>query len=363
MKKIWIILLLPFFLTGCFDYQELNNRAVISGVAIDYQDKLFMVDLEILNNKKSTGQEESNDKTYYISGSGSTLDAAFQDCHIKISKEPYYAHLKVLIMSEEVARGQLTHVMDYMLRDATIRNIFLPVVAKDVDAKEILESTTVENPVVATSIQSMLENNKANDSVSIIKDFENFVNDIIDPYRDGYINTITKENDTLSISGIAAFKDDALAFFLDTDEAISFNTLNNDSTNFYLHLPCENNKEEYLTINLYQNNGTSLEFQDEQIVVKSELNATIVEDSCQYDFRESDVYQKLGEQFEPLVEEKFTKVINTLKEKQTDLLGINYQYYKKYRTSLDDWYNKKFAFDIHVNINKNGLIFEVNQND
>ena len=60
MKKIWIILLLPFFLTGCFDYQELNNRAVISGVAIDYQDKLFMVDLEILNNKKSTGQEESN---------------------------------------------------------------------------------------------------------------------------------------------------------------------------------------------------------------------------------------------------------------------------------------------------------------
>ena len=38
MKKIWIILILPFFLTGCYDYQELNNRAVIAGIAIDYKE-------------------------------------------------------------------------------------------------------------------------------------------------------------------------------------------------------------------------------------------------------------------------------------------------------------------------------------
>ena len=52
MKKIFFLLLIPFFLTGCYDYQELNNRAVIAGIAIDYKEDEFWVDLEILNNKK-----------------------------------------------------------------------------------------------------------------------------------------------------------------------------------------------------------------------------------------------------------------------------------------------------------------------
>ena len=37
MRKLLLLLLvLPFLATGCFDYQELNNRAVIAGIAIDY---------------------------------------------------------------------------------------------------------------------------------------------------------------------------------------------------------------------------------------------------------------------------------------------------------------------------------------
>ena len=73
MKKILCLLIIPLFLTGCYDYQELNNRAVIAGIAIDYKEEEFFVDLEILNNKKGNGQEEESDKTYYVEGYGSTL--------------------------------------------------------------------------------------------------------------------------------------------------------------------------------------------------------------------------------------------------------------------------------------------------
>ena len=363
MKKLLILLIIPFFLTGCFDYQELNNRAVIAGVAIDYQEDAFLVDLEILNNKKSSSQEEESDKTYYVSGTGSTLDEAFQTAHSRLSKDPYYSHLKVLILGTELAEEKLADVLDYMIRDATIRNIFLPVIAKGVSAKEVLESTTKENPVVSTSIQSMIENNKTNDSISILRDFETFVNDIIDPYRDGYINTVSKEEDTIYLSGVAAFHEKQLSFFLGVDDAIVFNTLNNDSTNYYVNLACENDKEEYLTIKLYQNEGTNFEFQKNTITVKSKLNASIIEDGCGYDFRDADIYPSLEEKFQPIIEEEFTQVINDLKSHQTDILGINSLYYKKYRTPLDSWYQQNFLYDIEVTINKNGLIFEVNQND
>ena len=127
MKKLLLLLIIPLFLTGCYDYQELNNRAIIAGVAIDYEEDAFHIDLEILNNKKSSNQEEESSKTYYVKGSGPTLDKAFQDCHSRLSKEPYYSHLKILILGEEVAKEKLSEVLDYMIRDATIRNIFLPV--------------------------------------------------------------------------------------------------------------------------------------------------------------------------------------------------------------------------------------------
>ena len=41
MKKLWVIIFLTFFLTGCFDYQELNTRAIISGIAIDYENEEY----------------------------------------------------------------------------------------------------------------------------------------------------------------------------------------------------------------------------------------------------------------------------------------------------------------------------------
>ena len=164
MKKLLLLLIIPLFLTGCYDYQELNNRAIIAGVAIDYEEDAFHIDLEILNNKKSSNQEEESSKTYYVKGSGPTLDKAFQDCHSRLSKEPYYSHLKILILGEEVAKEKLSEVLDYMIRDAAIRNIFLPVLAKGSKASEILETTTTENPIVSTSIQSMIENNKTNDT-------------------------------------------------------------------------------------------------------------------------------------------------------------------------------------------------------
>lgn len=363
MKKLLILLIIPLFLTGCFDYQELNNRAIIAGVAIDYQENSFEVDLEILNNKKNNSQENESDKTYYVSGIGTTLDEAFQTAHSKLSKDPYYSHLKLLILGTELAEEKLEDVLDYMIRDAAIRNIFFPIVAKGTSAKEILESTTKENSVVSTSIQSMIENNKTTDSISVIKDFATFVNDIIDPYSDGYINTVSKKENTIYLSGVAAFREKKLAFFLGVDDAIVFNTLNNDSTNYYVNLACENKKEKYFTIKLYQNKGTNFEFQKNTIVVKSQLYASIIEDGCGYDFRDSNIYPNLEEKFQPIIEEEFTRVINDLKSNQTDILGINSLYYKKYKTPLDSWYQQNFLYDIKVTINKNGLIFEVNQND
>ena len=59
MKKLIVLGLLLVFFTGCYDYVEINEMAIVYGVAIDLKDEEYHVTFEILNkkNKNDMGQE------------------------------------------------------------------------------------------------------------------------------------------------------------------------------------------------------------------------------------------------------------------------------------------------------------------
>ena len=56
MKKFILLLLIPLFLGGCYDYNGLNDLAIISGIAIDYEDDEFKVTFEVISTKKKEKQ-------------------------------------------------------------------------------------------------------------------------------------------------------------------------------------------------------------------------------------------------------------------------------------------------------------------
>lgn len=360
MKKI-ILLICCLFLTGCYDYQELNNRAIISGAAIDYQNQNFNVTLEVLNNKKSSGssKEDTSDKTYYIEGTGKSISEAFLDCNSKISKDPYYAHLKVLVIGEEVAKEKMEQIFDYFIREPSIRNIFLPVVASGNSAKDIIMTTSKENPVASQAIQTMIENNKTANSVNVQKDYEKFLDEILDKYIDSYLNTVTKNENNIYINGIASFKDNHYAFSFNEKEATTFNAMANNSKNYYINILDE---DENLTINVYDSK-TSIEFKDNKITINGDLKATVIEDNKNYALRNPESYEKLNEIFTKEIQKQYSNIIEKLKNTQTDMLGIKKIYYQKTRENLNDWYSYPIETKINLNINKNGNVFEVTNNE
>ena len=72
MKKIIILIISIFCLTGCANYHELNELGIVSSILIDYKDNLFYTTVEII--------DEENFKTY--TGTGSTLTNAFNNALI-----------------------------------------------------------------------------------------------------------------------------------------------------------------------------------------------------------------------------------------------------------------------------------------
>ena len=59
MKKILIIYVLLFYLTGCWNYRELNDYAIVTGMAIDYADNKYEVSLLFSSSKKTDKDQDS----------------------------------------------------------------------------------------------------------------------------------------------------------------------------------------------------------------------------------------------------------------------------------------------------------------
>ena len=155
MKKILLILTIIFFVTGCYDNIELDDLAIVSGVGIDYKDNNFHLTYEILSDVKT--EENTALLSYTVKGSGKTISEAFINTNYKVSKKAYFAHLKVLVLSEEVINGHFDKITDYILRDTNLRSDFKVLVANNTTPDEILKSNDKNHPVISEVITSSLK--------------------------------------------------------------------------------------------------------------------------------------------------------------------------------------------------------------
>ena len=106
MKKFILLLLIPLFLGGCYDYNGLNDLAIISGIAIDYEDDEFKVTFEVISTKKE-GETSGSSNTYYVTSSGDNIVYAFTNAANKMDKVPYFEHVEMVVFSKNVAQEYL----------------------------------------------------------------------------------------------------------------------------------------------------------------------------------------------------------------------------------------------------------------
>ena len=79
MKKIFILFIL--LLSGCSDYKELNNLAIVNTIGIDKKDNNYKLCIEVLNTDKENGKN----KIYY--STGKTINEAINKVNNKSPKK------------------------------------------------------------------------------------------------------------------------------------------------------------------------------------------------------------------------------------------------------------------------------------
>ena len=85
MKKL-ILIFIILLLTGCMNYNELNNLAIITTIGIDKDNDNYNVSFLV------STDTESN---IVVKGNGKNISLSFDDAIKKLSKNAYFGHLKL----------------------------------------------------------------------------------------------------------------------------------------------------------------------------------------------------------------------------------------------------------------------------
>ena len=354
MKKIIILVSIIFLATGCYDNIELNNLAIISGMGIDYYDNAYHLTYEILNDTKT--DENTTMLSYTLGGEGKNISEAFVDTNYKVGKKPYFAHLRLIILSESVINNHLEDICDYLIRDTNIRDEFFLLIAKDTSPKEILENNSKNNPVVSDLILNLLNNEDYNNNLAIKEPFQETLAKFISEDSDAVLSSLTLKNNTLSLDNFYIFKGFKKQNTLSQKNSSLYNLLSKDVYSLIFN---KKFKEGNVAINIAHSN-TDIKVTDSKITLNLKLDGKIIDNSANFNLKNQKSYQTLNQEFSKIIQNDVLEFIKILQKNDSDILAFQDIYYKKYRKKNKNlWQVADIEVIVDLKINTKGFIFEV----
>lgn len=222
MKKLWLLLIMiPFFITGCSSYTELNDLGIVSLLGIDYQNNKYQVYVTIIEGKQDDGMLEK-EQTYFHA-EANTLEESFQKITLQSDKKVYLSHVDCLLITENLIHYQLKDTLFNFLNNNEARNNF-----NIVFVKENL-SLFFKQQVTAEEINKLIEINQNQSGTITEMDFESFLKNLLID-SNSMIPTISYRDDHLEVEGFTLIKDFQVFDSLTSEESFIVNLLSNKVT-------------------------------------------------------------------------------------------------------------------------------------
>ena len=362
-KKI-IIILSIFLLTGCYDYQELNDIALLTATEINKIDNEYFINAQVINpQSKDTVNVQAPFIIY--EGKGKTIQEAYRQIKLQSSRFLYPNHLQLLIINENLAKEDISQIVDYYLRIPHVRAEFNIIIGK---SENILNITTPIDDISSTSIVDTMEtNNKYLGTTNLIT-FNEFANMNIDKHLEIVLPSIeavnyteksdTKENtektkieSMYKLSNLAVFKNSKLQGYLTEDESITYNVIKEKTPTTLVTYECEKNK--YMTFEMTEIKP-DISTKNKKINIKLKMSGNVNETMCNIDLTKEKNITKLQKELENYLTKEIEKNINNIRKKyNSDIFGFldliyktDYNTYKKIK---DNWYKNEYK-NIKINV-------------
>ncbi|MDF2607990.1 MAG: Ger(x)C family germination protein [Bacillales bacterium] len=143
IKKIIVvclIVLLSNFSSGCYNRRELNELAIVLGMAIDYVDGKYTVSVQVADPSSAstkTGATGASPVIIYRTEAESIFEAVRKMTTVA-PRKMYFAHVRIIVLNENLAKKGIGESLELITRDPEFRSDFHVIIAKGIKAREVL---------------------------------------------------------------------------------------------------------------------------------------------------------------------------------------------------------------------------------
>ncbi|MBQ8681707.1 MAG: Ger(x)C family spore germination protein [Bacilli bacterium] len=374
MKKFILIIPLLCLLTGCYNYRELNDLAIISGVAVSKVEDTYKITAEVVNPKKEQDTSSGKEPDYVIyEGSGSSMQEAFRNIVKESPQKLYGAQMDILIIDEQTAKEGIDDILDFFARDPEIRSEFYVLISKSDKTLKVI--TPLVN-ISSKNIMNSLESTNTYLGTANLITYHQLIDDFLNPHIEIALPSIemigdtnigeTTENIETSttdatniISNMTVFKDGKLIGYLNESESLAYNIITNNSQTILIKNDYNDNK---FIINEVIDSSTEMKtnVKKKQITITIKGKASISDVNYDVDLEKeiTKIQKKLNNTVEDLIEETIT---NTTKKYNSDIYGFKDLLYKtnpkEYKKIIKDS-EQDFLKDLYIKVKSNIEIIE-----
>lgn len=354
MKKLFLLTLMIMtllFLTACWDRYELEERANILGIAVDYADestedftipevshlkgkfpgnnkKLYKITAQLaVPGKIKLGPEGdssggSGETSWILETVGYTMKDALLNLQQQLAEKLYLGHLQIVIVNSEIAKDGLEDINDFLRRDYEVRRTAWMAITEQ-KASKVLQTAPPMQTVPALYLSQTLDN--AMRFGKLPKGYlGKFWVDLDDVGVDGNLPLIKViERDRIMVTGVAYFIDDNMVSKMSPIELGGYLAMRERNPGGYTVAVSTDDGGVYLVESLRRDSKINITIEDGKpnAVINVEIEGQIEEET-----KANDLGLKKLEEVElkvnDLANQVFNEEIKSWQEKGADLLGI-----------------------------------------
>lgn len=342
LRTLAIWLLVTLALAGCWDRREVNDMVIAVAMGVDQSEDGYTVSVQVVDpaeiaSKKGSGRAPV---TVYKE-QGKTVFEAVRRMTTTSARKIYFSHLRMFLISEEAARRGIAHAIEFISRDHEFRTDFYIAIARDIRAEEILKDYPAIEKIPADKMFSSLEMSSKSWAATGTVKLDELISDMMTAGKTPVITGIrylgdikdgktrknvqaTESPAQLKYDGMAVFRKDKLAGWLNEEESKGYNYIKGSVKSTVGVIPCSDEEGNLALENIRTNSRVHVDrgSRTPKIDVHIKVSANIGETQCKDNLADPAVIrslEKIGEKKLALILEKTLKKAHDMK---TDFIGL-----------------------------------------
>lgn len=384
-KKLLFLIIVIFLviLSGCWSRTELNELAIVSALAIDKVDDQYLLTVQVLNVSEIAGDTAST--RVAVSTFQEVGDSIFEAIRKLAKLSPrrlYFAHLRLIVFSEQVAKEGIQKPIELFSRDHEFRTDFFLVVSKEKNAKSIIEILTAVDKIPAAKIFNTIEVSEkvwaptkgVHLDVLLSKITAKGDNPVLTGVlakgnlkEGGRLENVeaVPSPTTIELDHLAVFKGDKLVGWLNEKESKGYNYINDNVKGTVGTIECEGGNFTVEVINTKTDRKVTVNQGKPKISINIEVEVSIAEVQCDENIIEEEKFDQLEKKLEEVTVDILEEGIMCAKKMESDIFGFGETIHKKepklWNKLKDNWDEQGFIdleveFKANISIRRTGTI-------